>query len=323
MKPILILITILGFSLKTNATEIDLKAIDDLISSIKEINGSQIPESEKENGKKILFKKAIESVEKAKSNYVQTYQTDKTKRAKDILAQLKSGNIPITTVDVLLDKMNEAINGDELKNCNSFSVKMSMTGTLNGFTEIHSINKKIIQTFKCADWESIQGFDGTDAWVKFKNSNFLTKINESEKDDIAQTSFDAWYNPKSHYSKIEFTTEKFEGKDCFVLICKNKKSEVSDRKFYVDKSTFLISGYICVLDTDVNHRIISSKSKISNKRIVKVVNNSYKKLEKGILYVDSFTIYEDKSKTEYKLIDLKFNPTIDEKIFQKPNLKEM
>lgn len=322
MNRILLVITIFCFSLKVYSQEMDLKAIDILNTSIKEINESKLSVTEKENANKELFKKAISSVENAKSNYVQTYQFDKVKRAKEILVQLKSGNIPITSVDDLLNKMQEAINGDTLKDVKSFSVKMSTNGKTIGTSEILSINNKIIQIDKGPDWEATSGYDGKDAWVKWNNVNFLTKLNESEKDDIAQTSLDAWKDPKSYYAKIEFASEKFEGKECYVLICKNKKSGVSDRKFYVDKSTFLISGYIFSLDVWAEHRIMSMNSKIGDKRIIKMINNSYKKCENGVLYADSQTQWEGKTKMELKLIDIKFNPIIDEKLFQKPNLKE-
>jgi hypothetical protein len=113
----------------------DLKAIELLNISIKEIKESKLTASEKEKANKEFFNKAIENVEKAKSSFVRTYQFDKVKRAKEILAQLKTGNIPITSVEDLLNKMNEAIHGEILKDVKSISVKMSISGNINGTTE--------------------------------------------------------------------------------------------------------------------------------------------------------------------------------------------
>lgn len=303
--------------------EADLLAVETLKSDINKLNEKKLAEEENKKLLKMYFDQAVNKVDVAKSQFVQAYQFEKANRAKDILAQLKKGNIPILSADDLIIKMNQAINIDALKDVNSFYVKMSFTGRDSGNTEIYSIKNKISQSWKLPKYEVTYGFDGKDTWQKYDYTNFLSKLNESEKDDVAQTSFSAWKDIKSYYKKIELSSEKFEGRDCYVLTCKNNKPKVPDKKYFIDKSTYLIAGYITTLDVWAEHRIMALGSNIDSKRVITTVINSYKKCENGLLYVDKMTLREGSSKTEFKLVEIKFNPTIDEKIFQRPNLKEL
>lgn len=303
--------------------EVDLLAVETLKSDINKLNDKKLAEEENKKLLKLYFDQAVNKVDLAKSQYIQSYQFEKANRAKDILAQLKKGNLPILTADDLISKMNQAINLDALKDVNSFYIKMSFTGKDSGNTEIYSIKNKISQSWKLPKYEVTFGFDGNDAWQKYDSTNFLSKLNESEKDDVAQTSFSAWKDIKSYYKKIDLSSEKFEGKDCYALTCKNNKPNIPDKKFFIDKSTFLIAGYITTLDVWAEHRIMTLGSSQDGKRVITTIINSYKKCENGLLYCDKMTVREGNTKTEFKLDEIKFNPKIDEKIFIKPNLKEL
>lgn len=95
MKKLFYALTLFCFCLSIHSQDLDLKAVEDLKNSLKTISESELTDKEKDQKTKLMFSKAIGTVETAKSHYAQTYQFDKVKRAKEIMAQLKEGKTDI------------------------------------------------------------------------------------------------------------------------------------------------------------------------------------------------------------------------------------
>jgi hypothetical protein len=155
-----------------------------------------------------------------------------------------------------------------------------------------------------AGMEQEVGYDGKKAWGKDIIQG-LRELNGQEKEAVIQATIKVLKDPKSYYTKIELSPdEKFQEKDCFVLIY--KKTGISDKKVFVDKGTYLTAGSIETQDTP------------QGKMTVKSIINSYKKLSNGYLMADKVTQDMGIMKVTITFTEIKFDIVIDEKIFNQP-----
>lgn len=233
----------------------------------------------------------------------------------------------------LIVKMGEAINITKLNDIKSFSCTMSVNipaSNSNSKYEFTTMDNKVF--YKLSVGNCKIGYDGFVAWHKNANTP-SKKLSESEQEALGQESLAAWKSLISYYDSVRLGDfEEFEGRQCFVLICKNKKVGVSDKKIFVDPDTYLIVG------TKEKRIEFLEKPEKPYEVNVKRFYNSYKKAENGISYCDSIMEYtavinprtgkesfNSSGETEYSnqvkiysLLDVKFNLPFAESLFRDP-----
>jgi hypothetical protein len=209
--------------------------------------------------------------------------------------------------DELIEKMNVAVNDDLLKNVKSVSMKIIMTvpfANLTGNSEVFSIENKSYMKVSMAGMEQEVGYDGKKAWGKDIVQG-LRELSGQERESIIQATVKVLKDPKSYFTKISLSPdENFQEKACFVLVY--KKTGISDRKVFVDKTTYLTAGSIETQDTP------------QGKMTVKTIINSYKKLSNGYLMADKVVQDMGIMKVTLSFTEIKFDAVIDEKIFNQP-----
>lgn len=206
-----------------------------------------------------------------------------------------------------LKKIEKATNSDALKTTKGLSFKMTLSvpqANITGTSEVTVTTNKAFMKTSMAGMEQTMGYDGKIGWSK-DLSQGLREITGQEKEAVIQSTIDFLKDIKAYYNEIVAAAdEKFEEKDCIVLIC--KKEGIPDKKVFVDKATFLPSGSISVQDGP------------QGKMTVKEIIHSYKKCENGYMMPDSITQDMGIMKMKLTVNDIKLNPTIDEKIFNQP-----
>lgn len=209
--------------------------------------------------------------------------------------------------DDLIEKMSKATNEEALKDTKSISMKMKMAvplAGLSGISQVFSTENKSYIKVSIAGMENEMGYDGKTAWGKDITQG-IRELSGQEKESIIQSTIKVLKDPKSYYTKIILSPDEiFQEKNCFVLTY--KKDGISDKKSFIDKLTYLPVGSFEIQDTP------------QGKMNVKSIYNNYKKLENGYLMANSITQDMGIMKVNITFTEIKFNPVIDEKIFNQP-----
>ncbi len=208
---------------------------------------------------------------------------------------------------ILVKKMEEASCIDKLKNVKSMFVKTTMDipdAKLSGTTEVFSLIDKAYQKATIAGNEQEAGFDGKMAWGKDLMQG-TRELKGQERENIIQSTLGVMKNPTAYYTEIiQEKDEKFQEKECFVLIF--KKDGIPDRKTYVEKSNHLPLAMIDISDTP------------QGKMTIKTHFISYKKTDSGFLIPDKMLVDMGIMKLNVVVTEIKVDGEIDEKIFKQP-----
>jgi hypothetical protein len=127
------------------------------------------------------------------------------------------------TTKELIKKMDEASGIEKLKKVKSLRMKSTIEipdAKLSGTAEVITLGDKAYQKASIAGSDQESGFDGKISW-----GNDLMQGNRElkgqERENIIQSSLKFLQNPVSYYTEIiQEKDEKFQEKDCFVLIYK-------------------------------------------------------------------------------------------------------
>jgi hypothetical protein len=149
----------------------------------------------------------------------------------------------------ILDRYIEAIGGREaLKKHSSVHVKGTVNVPANGITGTVETfaarpNKNLVKMTLTGIGETLQGFDGTNAWSidPMRGPNLATGEELAQR--ALDADFDANLNAATRYTSMK-TLEKttFDGRECYKLSL-TRKDGVEDIEFY-DVSTGLKAGSI-------------------------------------------------------------------------------
>lgn len=255
MKQLMYLISVLFFCMSAHGQELDLKAIEDLKASLKTINESELTPQEKEQKTKLAFSKATGSVETARSHYTQTYQFDKAKRAKEILAQLKEGKSDIETTPAKVETKKEEPKEEKsakttaaapfLKEMFKEELKDKDGKTVN----LNELNGKVIGVYFSASWcGPCRHF--TPDLVKLRDEN-------AANFEVVFVSCDHSESDKNKYMtdfKMKWPAVKINGKDYDTL----------NTKFHSDGIPYLV-----ILSKSGNVITTDGRSEISSESIKK------------------------------------------------------
>ena len=219
----------------------------------------------------------------------------------------------ITSANELLLKMDEAVHIDVLKDVKSISYKMSReipVQKAKGIYEFMSIEDKVIQINTMNNGKESMAFDGQNFWAFVKNREIMN-FTTSWMNNLKSSSLAVMKKPKSFYASIVLgAIEKFEGKECYLLLYKSKEHSVSDVKVYIDRKTFLIAGTI-------RYTVDNANAQTPADFTYKTVYHTYKKCINGFLVPETMTEDYEGLIIKQTLVDIKFNPEIDENIFKK------
>ena len=237
MKQVFFITIILWLSLAVYSQDMDLKAIEDLKESVKKTAESDLTPAEKEKKNKLWINKAINAVDTAKSHYVSTYQFEKSKRASDILAQLKEGKVEIEIkAEETVEKKEEVAKPKKATVAEAHLNKLFPEGLVDAAGKpynLSNLNGKVFGLYFSAHWcGPCRRF--TPTLVKLRDENntdfeviFVSSDNsQSDKEKYISEAGMKWPSVKLNGENDKAISSKFKVSGIPHLIIFSKSGEV-------------------------------------------------------------------------------------------------
>ena len=210
-------------------------------------------------------------------------------------------------VKAIMKKAGEAINVDSVKDAKTMvqKAKISIPNMgIEGNITIQLKDDKIRIESQTANMNEVNGFDGKGAWSQ-NLAMGLRILEGAEKLNLISETLPYAFTPEKFYDSIELEgKETFNDVECYKI--KSSKKGMDPVYEYIDAKTYLSLGEVRVIPSPMGKMKATSFYK------------NYKKHEKGFLYPSLLVQSMGPVQIEVKMISIKLNEPLDDKIFNTP-----
>ena len=210
-------------------------------------------------------------------------------------------------VKKIIQKAGEAVNVSSVEKVKSMiqQAKISIKNMgIEGSITIHLKDDKIRIESQTANINEVSAYDGKGAWSQNLTMG-LRVLEGPEKLNLVSETLPFAFSPEKFFDSIELEGKvTFNKVECYKI--KSSKKGLDPVYEYIDTKTYLSQG---------EERTIPSPM---GKMKATTIYKEYKKHEKGFKYPISMIQSMGPVQIELKMLSIKLNETIDDKIFQTP-----